>query len=88
LNKNRWEKEGEFPGLDEFSKILTLENLSEMDDDSFRKKIRGRFSYSITITDRYWLFLICSSSVYRYLIILSAIAKFPFIVSYAQTIFL
>jgi len=39
LNRNRWEEEGEFPGLDDFSKILTLESLAEMDDDSFIQTI-------------------------------------------------
>jgi len=32
LNKNRWEEEGEFPGLNEFSKILTLQRMFTSDE--------------------------------------------------------
>lgn len=53
LNKNRWEEEGEFPGLDEFSKILTLKNLSEMDDDSFIQTIYPKLWY--IEKDKLWL---------------------------------
>jgi len=53
LNKNRWDEEGEFPGLDEFSKILTLKNLSEMDDDSFIRTIYPKLWY--IEKDQLWL---------------------------------
>jgi epoxyqueuosine reductase len=53
LNKNRWEEEGEFPGLDEFSKILTLKNLSELDDDAFIQTIYPKLWY--IEKDKLWL---------------------------------
>jgi len=53
LNKNRWEGERDFPGLDEFSKILTLENLSAMDDDSFIQTIYPKLWY--IKEDQLWL---------------------------------
>jgi epoxyqueuosine reductase len=53
LNKNRWDEEREFPGLDEFSKILTLPNLSEMDDDSFIQTIYPKLWY--IEKDQLWL---------------------------------
>jgi epoxyqueuosine reductase len=53
LNKNRWEGERDFPGLDEFSKILTLENLSEMDDDAFIQRIYPKLWY--IQKDQLWL---------------------------------
>jgi epoxyqueuosine reductase len=53
LNKNRWEEEGDFPGLDEFSRILTLQNLSEMNDDSFIQTIYPKLWY--IEKDQLWL---------------------------------
>jgi epoxyqueuosine reductase len=53
LNRNRWEEEGEFPGLDDFSKILTLESLAEMDDDSFIQTIYPKLWY--IEKDQLWL---------------------------------
>ena len=53
LNKDRWKEEGEFPGLDEFSRTLTLQNLSEMDDDSFIQKIHPKLWY--IGKDQLWL---------------------------------
>jgi len=53
LNKNRWEEEGEFPGLDEFSKILALQNLIEMDDESFIQTIYPKLWY--IGKDKLWL---------------------------------
>jgi len=53
LNNKCWEEEGEFPGLDEFSQILTLKNLSEMDDDSLIQTIYPKLWY--IEKDRLWL---------------------------------
>jgi len=53
LNEGRWEENGEFPGLDEFSKVLTLKNLAEMDDDSFIRTIYPKLWY--IEKDQLWL---------------------------------
>ncbi len=45
MNKDRWKEEEEFPGLDEFSKVLSLQNLSEMNDDSFLQTIYPKLWY-------------------------------------------
>jgi epoxyqueuosine reductase len=53
LNKNRWEEKGEFPGLDEFSTVLTFKNLIEMDDDSFIQAVYPKLWY--IEKDQVWL---------------------------------
>jgi epoxyqueuosine reductase len=53
LNKNRWEEEKEFPSLEDFSKVLTLPNLSEMDDNSFIQTIYPKLWY--IEKDQLWL---------------------------------
>jgi len=39
LDKDRWEGERDFPGLDEFSKSSPWKTLSAMDDDSLSKRL-------------------------------------------------
>ena len=50
-------------------------------------RIWGRFSYSVTITDRYRLFLIYSLSGYERLRIFSAVAKLPLLSNTHRQIF-
>ena len=53
LNQKVWEGRDSFPQLDEFSKVITLENLYQMDDESLMKMVHPKLWY--IERDRIWL---------------------------------
>ncbi|AGY75398.1 MULTISPECIES: epoxyqueuosine reductase [Clostridium] len=45
MNKGKWKEEEEFPGLAELSSVLTPENILNMEEDFYRKKVQPKFFY-------------------------------------------
>jgi epoxyqueuosine reductase len=53
LNQRAWEGKEAFPALEEFSRVITLENLWQMDDESLMKIVHPKLWY--IERDRLWL---------------------------------
>lgn len=45
MNKNKWDENGMFPNLDELNEFLKLENIVEMDEETFLNIVHPRFWY-------------------------------------------
>jgi epoxyqueuosine reductase len=44
-NKNKWDEEREFPGLDSTGDLLSLERIAEMDEKTYLERVQPRFWY-------------------------------------------